>query len=222
MSSSPRSASPVPSPSLALHLPAEIWFMILNQLDYAQLRKAARICKLVQRYTRDSTFDAVLFRGRPPIPPLAPNATVTLHPVLHDLDCVFTDLENARFLRIGSHPLPRALDYPATLREQATSPASTTVIMHHLVGKPISTKAKNGVTVLGVLKAIAKFCSRMDPSAPCTDGCPNCGRGCLEWQDVMDAECWSGWHKIQSEGENRTTLVADDSYMHEVAGEMHG
>ncbi|GAA6064481.1 hypothetical protein JCM10212_000361 [Sporobolomyces blumeae] len=207
-----RAASPVPSPSLALHLPAEIWFMILSGLNYTQLRKAARICKTCQQYTRASQFDAVLFRLPPPQAALPCDSTIILHPFLCKVTGALNDLADARFdgdFDVDEEDdssrdnLPnsslRPLDYSSALAEYATSPASVKVVIQHVIGKAFVTKNSRGVTVRQVLDRIA--------------------RPWMTWGAVMAWGIWGGWSRVTTLGQNRKKLVAYEEHFEDVVNE---
>ncbi|GAA6060204.1 hypothetical protein JCM10212_002283 [Sporobolomyces blumeae] len=209
---SPRAASPVPSPSLALRLPAEIWFMILNQLDYAQLRKAARICKtfqqadasFVQRTSQASQLDAVLFRLPPPQPPLRRDSKISLHPMLSNMPFLFEKLDeaDARFDECMS-----PVDYPATLDEYVTSPASTKLIVQQMADKPYTVKDPRGVTVKQLLVANAEFVSQICWGT--TIYYIDSGRSRPNpWNDIYICGGWIGWDSLSATGGNKSKLTA--------------
>ncbi|GAA6060205.1 hypothetical protein JCM10212_002284 [Sporobolomyces blumeae] len=220
MTSPPAAAASLLSPPYALRLPTELWFIILGQLGYESLRKAARICKTVQRYTQDPTFDLVLFRRSTLSAKHTEADKLTLHPFLREVECTFTRLADARFTDDDLFPTS-PLDCPATMSEYATSPASTVITIDHLVGNPFSVKALGGVTVRDVLEGIAKFLSRVDPNSRCTRGCRACGTPGLTWQEALEAECWGGWGLVQGVGGNCAWLVADNEVLLDVAADLH-
>ncbi|GAA6060209.1 hypothetical protein JCM10212_002288 [Sporobolomyces blumeae] len=162
-------AAPAPESSPracpALQLPPEIWFMILNLLDYARLRKAARICKTIQSYTQDKSFDARLFRLGLPKPQLPEGEEITWHPMLTRAECAATSLDEAVIFANSGELKP--LDYPATLKEYATAPASSLIVIdlsqEIRTAQPPTVSRAKGVTVLDVLKVLTRFWAKTGP-----------------------------------------------------------
>ncbi|GAA6060206.1 hypothetical protein JCM10212_002285 [Sporobolomyces blumeae] len=227
--STARADSPGASALPALVFPTETWFAILSELDYVNLRKAARICKTIRQYTQDSTFDAVLFRLGPPVSALAKDSPVSLHPILQKIDCVFTKTAGARFNRSSSlaaaarrrSPDAVPFDYRSVLNEFATSPASQEVRFRHLVEVEGSISSKSGVTVIMLLNAIARFCARVDPNEVAVDDCDECGDGGIAWHEVLEGGCWSGWETVKAIGGNCTKIEADPTRIWDLAAWGH-
>ncbi|GAA5988710.1 hypothetical protein JCM5350_001986 [Sporobolomyces pararoseus] len=147
---------------VALKLPEETWIQILLEIkDYAQLKRAGRICKKFQRIIKGSEFE-VLFRSRPQTGALASNRQVILHPLIEKTDGCFPILDLARVDVLPDHPgYYYATDFPTILEEFATFPTLTTITFSFPEGPaPVEPLVKiSGITVKDFLLHVAEYWS---------------------------------------------------------------
>ncbi|GAA6016213.1 hypothetical protein JCM11491_003771 [Sporobolomyces phaffii] len=179
---------------LALTLPPEVWVIILKRLDYAELKKASRICKKLQAYIQSDLFDEVLFRKGFAKPQPPEGALFKVHPMLERVDVVCQDFDSMTILHKGvgdtGYKEYHARDYPGVLNEYATCPAASLVLVRFDIGasKPLS-KSK-GAKVGDVLRWIAKFWKP------------------INLDRLGDHRFFEGWEEAVSKGQNKVELVS--------------
>ncbi|GAA5900479.1 hypothetical protein JCM5296_001558 [Sporobolomyces johnsonii] len=199
----------------ALRLPDELWLDILTQrgLTYGHLRKAGRICKRLQRLLQSEELDALLFRQGPPSPPLVQGSKLKVHPMLELTECVFTDFSKALMFCPGPDGPDdkHCIDYPRTLNEFATAPASSIINIQFPVGRAFSISGKNGVKLKQVLVHIGKFWSKKPPSYVAQQVAPLQGvlPDEVNWRMCLGDHCFfEGWDSVVANGRNTTTMSA--------------
>ncbi|GAA5881027.1 hypothetical protein JCM16303_004641 [Sporobolomyces ruberrimus] len=175
---------------LALRLPPELWISILRRLDYSQLKKASRICKKIQKYVLGKEFDAVLFRQRLPEPELRVGEALKLHPLFESASIV-TECWAGMSIHVSQdkkdhHPS----EYPLTLDEFATSPASSQITLYLPFGSSDPVSREDGVKVVDVLKLVSEYWEEND------------------YDDLGDHCFFEGWSHVRSEGQGHTVSVA--------------
>ncbi|GAA5916556.1 hypothetical protein JCM8208_007700 [Rhodotorula glutinis] len=129
--------------------PDEVWCLVLDELDYEGLHKAARLCKKLQRFIEDESFDERLFRTRVKAPKkLIPNSTLEIHPLLQATYCVFWKKEAVTWASMVSDDGEEhtAFEYPAA-DEYATMPPATIMHVDVGVGKTFPVTDRNGIKV---------------------------------------------------------------------------
>ncbi|GAA6064482.1 hypothetical protein JCM10212_000362 [Sporobolomyces blumeae] len=197
---------------VALELPAEVWFLILHRLGYAELRKAARICKAIQKYTQDKSFDAALFRLGVPQPQLARGKAVAWHPMLDAANCTATSMDGACIL--GDETEYKPLDYPATMKEFATAPASAMVTLDGMsFAKPITVSRAKGVTIKDVLNALVRFWAKKPGRTVAREVHRSLGEYSPGIDKITNRDClgdhsfWEGIEYAVAEGRNFTKIT---------------
>ncbi|GJN92837.1 hypothetical protein Rhopal_005875-T1 [Rhodotorula paludigena] len=140
-------------------LPIEIWWMVLDHLDYRGLHKAQLLCKQVQTLIQDERFDAILFREPPSKGKLPSNMQVAIHPLLQSVSCIFTGSDAITWADMAKDNWTRtAFEYPA-VDEFATSPSCDIVNLHVNTAKTVPVTDRNGVKVRRVLQRLGKHWS---------------------------------------------------------------
>ncbi|GAA5881044.1 hypothetical protein JCM16303_004651 [Sporobolomyces ruberrimus] len=136
-----------PSVAASIRMPPELRIKVLQSLNYAELKRVARISKTFQAYTLGKAFDAVLFRRVMPSKPGPWDTQVAVHPMLRFPFCGDT-----------GDKVYSAKDHPSIMKEYATSPASTQVVLHLITeGKKRACEFASPVTVGDVIQASADF-----------------------------------------------------------------
>lgn len=227
----------------AFRLPHETWIQILLEVaDYEGLKRASRISKQFRNFIEVSTithispigrecptrstadaqlqgseFDSILFRSPPPTVALAKGEKIKLHPMIHDTDGFFTELERAWINNSDYTKFYSPRDYPSILNEEfATSPASTEIVLkfqpsttRHTYSRPLHNPS--GVTVRDFLNLVADYWMTTAPydlpEARDVYGIP------MD-EDVKHIHCvyraeWTGWLRCSAKGDNRTEAEGD-------------
>ncbi|TNY18124.1 hypothetical protein DMC30DRAFT_356048 [Rhodotorula diobovata] len=219
-------ASPSQSPSPQAHaaddtvrardsLPDELWFQILDELDYEGLHKAARLCKKVKAFIQDERFDDVLFRTKPP-KKLPANSRVEIHPLLQATYCVFTKKDALTWASMGSDDSSEhtAFEYPA-VDEFATVPACGIMNIDVGIGKKFPVTDRNGVKVRRLLQRLGHFWGQKPPAwmAYRIHGEYDVGPDEVTWQMMLGDRCgWTGWASAVVENEGKAVTLTADGY----------
>ncbi|GAA5935701.1 hypothetical protein JCM3775_003387 [Rhodotorula graminis] len=217
MSNSPSStdsASPPPVAALAgaaappttATWPDEIWVLVLDQLDYKGLHKAAQLCKKLKRFIEDESFDVRLFRTRvKPPKKLIPNSTLEIHPLLAATYGVFTGKDALTWASMGGDDGEEhtAFEYPA-VDEYATWPPATIMHVDVGVGKSFPVTDRNGIKVRRVLQRLGHFWGSKATSTWAWNMAAeyHCPPDEVTWQMALgDRNGWTGWEEAVVENE---------------------
>ncbi|GAA6002856.1 hypothetical protein JCM10207_001869 [Rhodosporidiobolus poonsookiae] len=150
MLTSAAASTPAPDPvkpSLALNLPDELWGEILLYSDYGELKTLERVCKKLQKLTKDVKLDSILFRVKPTKKKLHQKQKINLHPLLHAVSPLELTTKEANIWIWGENGAPdveiNAYDLNAA-DEFVTQPPCTEMYVDFWVGKRIGVSDRNG------------------------------------------------------------------------------
>ncbi|KAK4330093.1 Salivary gland secretion 1 [Rhodotorula toruloides] len=194
--------APVKEPA-ASRAPDELWFLILDELDYIGLHRMAGVPKRLARLVKDTRFDDRLFRTKAP-KRLKPGTMVAIHPLLHETVCIFADKKPVTYADIERDSERTAFDYPAA-EEFATHPACSVMLVHLNTSKALPVTDRNGVKVKRLLQRLSCYWNAKPPLdirytvASQLEMDPDK----VGWIDTLGDHCgWTGWEfgKVEDDG----------------------
>ncbi|BGO93370.1 hypothetical protein NBRC10512_005537 [Rhodotorula toruloides] len=196
------SEAPVKEPA-ASRAPDEVWYLILDELDYIGLHRMAGVAKRFQKLVKDTRFDDRLFRTKAP-KRLKPGTLVAIHPLLNETICIFTDKKPVTYADIDRNSERTAFDYPAA-EEFATNPACSVMLVHLNTSKALPVTDRNGVKVKRLLQRLSWYWNAKPPLdirytvASQLELDPEK----VGWIDTLGDRCgWAGWEfgKVEDDG----------------------
>ncbi|BGP50030.1 hypothetical protein JCM10450v2_005938 [Rhodotorula kratochvilovae] len=206
--SSPSHAEPSRVSSSSSSLPDEVWFLILDSLDYEGLHRASRLCK------RDKRFDNALFRTKPP-KTLPANTEVDIHPLLQSTLCIFTGKDAHTWADLGRDDFTRrAFDYPA-VDEYATNPACGILNLDVRTGKDVAVTDRNGIKVRRVLQRLEHYWGAKPTSWIAQEIAveQRVDVDKVTWQMVLGDHCgWTRWRDATVENEGKAVKMRAAPY----------